>query len=93
LTTSGVVTVKIFGELFTAYDKQISERGEDGKKHVLEKSFLSRGNKIIVTGIRRGDNFIGKTYTSTPYHTIELIKEIDAYGNLILQSERLEVSE
>ena len=93
LTTSGVVTVKIFGDLFTAYDKQISEKGEDGKKHVIEKSFLSRGNKIIITGIRRDNNFIGKTYAKTPYHTVELIKEIDPYGNITLQRERVDAGE
>lgn len=93
LTTSGVVTVKIFGDLFTAYDKQISEKGEDGKKHIIEKSFLSRGNKIIITGIRRDNNFIGKTYAKTPYHTVELIKEIDPYGNITLQRERIDAGE
>ena len=35
LTTSGVVTVKIFGGVFAQYDKQISERGADGKKQIL----------------------------------------------------------
>lgn len=93
LTPSGVVTVKIFGDLFTAYDKQISQRGEDGKKHVLEKSFLSRGNKVIITGIRRGDNFIGKTYAKTPYHTVELITDVTPYGDITLQRERMEVEE
>ena len=62
LTTSGVVNVKIFGPVFAMYDKRISEIGEDGKKHVIEESLLSRGNKIIVTGIRRGDSFICKKY-------------------------------
>lgn len=76
LTTSGVVTVKIFGPVFTQYDKQISERGADGKKHVMEKSWLTRGNKIIVTGIKQGDGFIGKKYKNTPYHLIELIEDI-----------------
>ena len=55
LTPTGVVTVKIYGDAFTHYDKQISERGADGKKHVIEKSWFSRGNKIIVTGIKQED--------------------------------------
>ena len=78
LTPEGaVVPVKIFGDAFTHYDKQISEKGADGKKHVVEKSWLSRGNKIIVTGIRREDNFIAKKYKNTPHHLVELITSID----------------
>lgn len=83
LTTSGVVTVKIFGQVFSHYDKQISEKGADGKKHVLRKSEFTRGNKIIVTGIRTGEHeFLAKKYTRTPYHLIETIENIDKNGNL-----------
>ena len=90
LTTSGVVTVKIFGDAFTHYDKQISERGADGKKHVVEKSWFTRGNKIIVTGIRRGDNFIGKKYKNTPFHLVELITNINEKGYIETEKERRE---
>lgn len=90
LTREGVVTVKIFGDVFNHYDRQISERGADGKKHVIQKSFFSRGNKIIVTGIKREDSFQGKKYKSTPYHLVELIKDIKSDGTLITE-ERLEV--
>ena len=88
LTPTGVVTVKIFGQVFANYDKQISERGADGKKHVIEKSVFSRGNKIIVTGIRREDAFIGKKYSRTPYHLVEQIVDVDKYGFITIQSER-----
>ena len=83
LTTDGVVTVKIYG-VFAQYDKQISEHGVDGKKHVIRKSEFARGNKIIVTGIREGDNFIAKKYKSTPYHLIEQIKSVSDNGNIEL---------
>lgn len=77
LTTDGVITVKIYGT-FQQYDKQISEKGADGKKHVIEKSMFTRGNKIIVTGIRDGENeFRAKTYKNTPYHHVELITSIN----------------
>lgn len=77
LTKNGVVTVKIYG-VFQNYDRQISERGADGKKHVIEKSVFSRGNKIIVTGLRDGDNeFRAKTYKTTPFHHVELITSIE----------------
>ena len=38
LTTDGVVNVKFRKEYFSLFDKQISERGSDGVKHVVEKS-------------------------------------------------------
>ena len=81
LTTDGVVTVKVYG-VFQVYDKQISERGADGKKHVLEKSCFSRGNKIIVTGMREGDNFVAKKYKNTPYHRIEIIERVNEDGTI-----------
>lgn len=91
LTTSGVVIVKIFGDVFNHYDRQISEKGADGKKHVIEKSIFSRGNKIIVTGIRREDSFIAKKYSRTPYHLVELIENINSDGSIEVRGERAEV--
>ena len=83
LTTEGVVTVQIFGAVFTQYDKQISEKGADGKKHVIEKSTFSRGNKIIVTGVRDGDMFRAKKYSRTPWHLVEIIEEVCEDGTII----------
>jgi DNA polymerase-3 subunit alpha len=91
LTNDSVVTVKIFGDAFTHYDKQISEKGADGHKHVVEKSWLSRGNKVIITGIKREDNFIAKKYKSTPHHLVELITSIDEDGYIKTQTERIEI--
>ena len=52
-------------------------KGADGHKHVLRKSEFSRGNKIVVTGVRDGDNeFRAKTYSKTPFHLVETISEI-----------------
>lgn len=77
LTEDGVVTVKIYG-VFQAYDRQLSERGADGKKHVLRKSEFTRGNKLIITGIRDGENeFRAKIYKNTPFHHIETIGAIN----------------
>lgn len=82
LTKSGVVTVKIFGQAFSNYDKQISVKGADGKKHVIEKSFFTRGNKIVVSGIRREDSFIAKKYSKTPWHLVEQITSIREDGTV-----------
>ena len=93
LTTDGVVTVQAYG-VMPQYDKQISEVGSDGKKHVIEKSWFTRGNKIIVQGMRRGETiFVAKKYASTPGHHFTLIKEVLENGDLVLQEERVEVSE
>ena len=91
LTTTGVVDVKIFGDAFTHYDKQLSEKRADGTKKVIEKSWFSRGNKIIVTGIRRENNFIAKKYKNTPHHLVELITSIDDNGYITTELERVEV--
>ena len=88
LTTKGVVTVKLYGEAFSNYDKQISEKGEDGKKHVIEKSWFSKGRKLIFTGMRRGDMFVCKKYSRTPYHLVELIEEINDNGTIITRGVR-----
>jgi DNA polymerase-3 subunit alpha len=91
LTREGVVTVKIFGDVFTHYDRQISVKQADGKKKVLEKSWFSRGNKIIVTGIRRDEQFFAKKYKNTPYHLVNLITEANIDGTIMIQDERLNV--
>ena len=92
LTNEGVVSVSIFGPVFSTYDKQISEVGEDGHKHVKEKSWLSRGQKIIITGIRRGESFYAKKYKGTPYHLVELITDVAPDGTIITKQERDEVA-
>ena len=88
LTTNGVVTVKFRKEYFSLFDKQISEKGEDGIKHVKEKSWFNRGNMIVVTGMRSGDNFISKRYASTGGHQLYKIDKINEDGSLILRNER-----
>lgn len=89
LTTTGVVMVKVYG-CFENYDRQISEKGPDGKKHVIEKSAFSRGNKIIVTGVRSENDFIAKVYKATPYHRIEQIVDIDG-ERLMIKADRGEI--
>jgi DNA polymerase-3 subunit alpha len=76
LTPEGVVTVKFRNEYFSMFDKQISERGEDGVKHVVEKSWFNRGSMIMVLGIRRGDEFVPKKYSSTPGHQLYKVDEM-----------------
>lgn len=88
LTTSGVVEVKFRKEYFSLFDKQISEKGDDGVKHVVEKSWFNRGSMIIVQGFRSGDNFIPKKYASTGGHQLYKIDMILPNGDLILKDAR-----
>jgi DNA polymerase-3 subunit alpha len=88
LTTTGVVNVKFRKEYFSLFDKQISERGADGVKHVVEKSWFNRGNMIVVTGIRSGDDFVSKKYASTGGHQLYKIDSILENGELRLKDSR-----
>ena len=86
LTTKGVVTIKIYGGVFAEYDKQLSEKRPDGTKHVIRKSEFSRGNKIIVIGVRDEDSFRAKKYSRTPYHLVETVGAVE--GNKIIIDNR-----
>lgn len=88
LTPTGVVTVKFRKEYFSMFDKQISERGADGVKHVIEKSWFNRGSMIVVQGIRSGDAFIPKKYASSGGHQLYKITEVMPNGEIALQTER-----
>ena len=88
LTTTGVVDVKFRKEYFSLFDKQISVRGEDGVKHVAEKSWFNRGSMIVVQGFRSGDNFIPKKYASSGGHQLYKIESITVDGGLVLKDSR-----
>ena len=90
LTTTGVVNVKFRKEYFSLFDKQISVRGEDGIKHVVEKSWFNRGNMIVVNGMRSGDDFISKKYASTSGHQLYRIEKINEDGTLELKDHRFQ---
>lgn len=92
LTTDGVVTVKFYSGQFSFYDKQVSIYDEvEDKKTTLEESWFKRGNKLMITGFRRGDQFKPKKYKNSIYqHTVQKILDIDEQGILTLQNERVE---
>ena len=92
LTTDGVVTIKFSKEYYAMYNRQISEVQADGSKKVLEKGWFSRGTKIMVTGYRREDTFVTKTYKSTPTHQLYRIISVDG-ENITLEHERIDLNE
>ena len=83
LTDTGVVNMKIWDNQFVKYDRQISERGEDGKKKILERSWFTRGNKLLVQGIRRGNDFVPKKYKNSPSQV--LFAKIENDGSLVFE--------
>lgn len=83
LTETGVVNMKIWDNQFVKYDRQISERGDDGKKKILERSWFTRGNKLLVQGIRRGNDFVPKKYKNSPSQV--LLAKIENDGSLVFE--------
>jgi DNA polymerase-3 subunit alpha len=92
LTTTGVVNVKFTRDYYALFNRQLSEKDEDGTKHVKEKGWFTRGTKLLVTGYRRDDTFVSKKYKATGGH--QLYKITDVSGrNINITSERYGVNE
>ena len=88
LTTQGVVNVKFTKEYYAMFGRQISEKQEDGTKKVMEKGWFGRGTKVMVTGFRRDDMFVTKTYKHTPTHQLYKITEVKENGDIELTHDR-----
>lgn len=89
LTPTGVVTVKFYGGAYNFYDRQLSQINSDGSKTITDRSWFKRGNKLMITGFRRGERFFPRKYKNSIYqHTVQKINHIDEEGNLSLTSER-----
>jgi DNA polymerase-3 subunit alpha len=76
LTTTGVVNVKFTRDYYAMFKRQISQIQPDGTKKVVEKGWFTRGKMLMVTGFRREDTFVGKTYKNTEGHQLYLIEEV-----------------
>lgn len=88
LTTTGVVTVKFTRDYFAMFQKQISEVQPDGTKKVIETGWFKRGKKLMITGFRRDDQFVAKTYAATVGHQLYLITDVIG-SDIKLQHERI----
>ncbi len=93
LTINGeVVTLKFYSGQFGFYDKTISEQNADGTKTTIEESWFKRGNKLLVAGYRRGEQFKPKKYKDSAFqHAVSLIEEVRDDGVLILKTDRAKV--
>jgi DNA polymerase-3 subunit alpha len=88
LTPEGPVEVKFRKEQFAHYDAQISQQ-VNGKKQVVERSWLNRGNGLIIHGMRQDDLFMAKVYRNSPMqHTAFKITKILDTGKIEVQKER-----
>ena len=88
LTPNGVVNVKFTKEYYAMYNRQLSELGEDGVRHVVEKGWFTRGVKLLVAGFKRDDTFVAKTYTNTGFHQLYQITDVFDNGEIKLTHER-----
>lgn len=94
LTPEEVITIKFYSGQFNFYDKNISYIDNNDKKVTLENGWFKRGNKLMITGYRINDKFFPKKYKNSIFkHTVQLIKNIDKDGNVVLQSERAKIDE
>ena len=87
LTVDGVINVKFTRDYYAMFNRQLSEKGEDGVKHVTEKGWFTRGTKLLVTGFRRDDTFVSKKYKATGGHQLYKITDIEG-RNINITSER-----
>ena len=87
---NNVVSVK-FESGFYAYLKKQDSEVINGQKIVLEKSWLNRGNLLMLTGYRRGESdFVIKSYKSAVLNNkVSKINNIYEDGTVELQTERL----
>ena len=88
LTTTGVVNVKFTRDYYAMFKKQISQPQPDGTKKILERGWFQRGNLLMITGFRRDDQFVAKTYKSTEGHQLYKIDEVDG-DSIIIRHERM----
>lgn len=82
-TKYGIVDVKLSKGRFAHYDRSVEG----------DKSWLTRGTKLMVVGVRIGDVFYPKTYVESPYsHTIKKI-ELNNLNQMVIRDERKYIKE
>ena len=83
----GVISVKIYKNLFALYNQTISSINEVGEKEIEDESFFEKGTHLLITGIQRGATFVPKTYKNTGYKSIMRIK-LDERGRFAALEEK-----
>ena len=90
LTPTGVVDVKFYAEAYIHYNKNISTVDANGKKTMIEKSWFTRGNKLLIYGVRQENMFLPKTdYDKGIRHSVNLIESCSSeYPKLKFEREK-----
>ena len=90
LTNYGVVDVKLYNDIYLRYNQNISTIDPvTKKKTVIERSWLQRGNKIIVHGFRRENMFCARVDRSSGYaRVVGLIERVRGDGSLSIKYAR-----
>lgn len=78
-TTDAVVDVKLFKQQFAKYVHE-GEIDEDEDGYVRDENFFQKGTHLLVTGIKRGDMFLPKTYKNTGIQ--EIVKVVIKDGEI-----------
>ena len=85
LTVDGVVSVKFTGDHYSKYDKQISQLNKQtGKKEVIERSWFKRGTNLIISGYRRGDQWVVRERQKDKIFPVYKILDINDIGELTI---------
>ena len=95
-TPYGVVEVKFYREEYIHYNKNVSElvdkvnkKGETKTTKVtLEKSWFTRGNKLLISGVRRENMFIPKKDWNNHFPSVALITGVNFDLNLKMEREK-----
>lgn len=88
---NNVVQCKFDANAYSFYKQQISEPDGQGGKTVIDPSWFKRGQGLILTGVRIGENdFRAKAYKSSIYrHKVQKIVSVDNdTGEMEIQSYR-----
>ena len=85
----GVVSLKVYKNLFASFMSVVSDIDESGEKDIEQDSFFEKGVHLLVTGIQRGMTFVPKTYKSTGRKSILKIV-LDEDGDFVEFEEKVD---
>ena len=87
LTKEGIVQVKMSKDQYSTFKKQVSQVQPDGTKKIIEKSWFGKGNMLMISGYRRENEFVMKTYTNTTSHSLYKIDSV-VNGEISIRHEK-----